>query len=92
MWRWMPLMWGKKPSCPSVLPQKLHPCAFFCRCLSPTERNYDIGKRGVLKSGGTDWMELRNHFWSRRTTRTWEYVRCAKRLNSGQARWALFFT
>ncbi len=29
-------------------PVKLHPCAFFSRKLSPAERNYDIGKRGLL--------------------------------------------
>lgn len=25
--------------------QNLHPCAFFSRCLSPAERNYDIGNQ-----------------------------------------------
>ncbi len=29
-------------------PPKLHPCAFFSRKLSPTERNYDIGNRELL--------------------------------------------
>lgn len=24
---------------------KLHPCAYFSHCLSPSERNYDIGNR-----------------------------------------------
>ncbi|KAI3374617.1 hypothetical protein L3Q82_021191 [Scortum barcoo] len=28
--------------------QKLHPCAFFSRRLSPAERNYDIGNRELL--------------------------------------------
>lgn len=23
---------------------KLHPCAFFSRCITPAERNYDMGK------------------------------------------------
>ena len=28
--------------------QKLHPCAFFSRRLSPAKRNYDIGNRELL--------------------------------------------
>jgi len=28
--------------------QKLHPCAFFSRRLSPAERNYEIGNRELL--------------------------------------------
>lgn len=28
--------------------QKLHPCTFFSRRLSPAERNYDIGNRELL--------------------------------------------
>ncbi|XP_061761001.1 uncharacterized protein LOC133555703 [Nerophis ophidion] len=28
--------------------KRLHPCAFFSRCLTPTERNYDIGNRELL--------------------------------------------
>ncbi len=27
---------------------KMHPCAFLSHCLSPTERNYDIGNRELL--------------------------------------------
>lgn len=32
----------------SAVDQKLHPCAFFSLCLSPAERNYDIGNRELL--------------------------------------------
>lgn len=38
----------------ALLPQragkdgKLHPCAFFCRQLSPSERNYDVGNWELL--------------------------------------------
>ncbi|KAF7641169.1 hypothetical protein LDENG_00290730 [Lucifuga dentata] len=32
----------------SVADQKLHPCAFFSRRLTPAERNYDIGNRDLL--------------------------------------------
>ncbi|KAK7886523.1 hypothetical protein WMY93_026144 [Mugilogobius chulae] len=32
----------------STSDQKLHPCAFFSRRLSPAERNYDIGNRELL--------------------------------------------
>lgn len=28
--------------------QKLHPCAFFSRGLSPAEVNYDVGNRELL--------------------------------------------
>ncbi len=32
----------------SASDQKLHPCAFFSRRLTPTERNYDTGNRELL--------------------------------------------
>lgn len=32
----------------SAADQTLHPCAFFSRCLSPAERNYDEGNREFL--------------------------------------------
>ncbi|KAK1794594.1 hypothetical protein P4O66_001314 [Electrophorus voltai] len=28
--------------------KKLHPCAYFSRCLSPAEKNYDVGDRKLL--------------------------------------------
>ena len=33
---------------PSAPDQKLHPCAFFSRRLSPAEHNYDVGNRELL--------------------------------------------
>ena len=78
--------------------QKLHPCAFFSRRLSPAEMNYDIGNRELLavKLALEEWRH-----WLEGTTQpflVWtdhknlEYIRSAKRLNSRQARWALFLT
>lgn len=32
----------------SAADQKLHPCAFFSRRLSPAEQNYDVGNRELL--------------------------------------------
>ncbi|KAF7640569.1 hypothetical protein LDENG_00034530, partial [Lucifuga dentata] len=32
----------------SAADQKLHPCAFFSRRLTPAEKNYDIGNRELL--------------------------------------------
>ena len=32
----------------SSTPQKLRPCAFFSKKLSPAERNYDVGDRELL--------------------------------------------
>lgn len=32
----------------SALDNKLHPCAFFSRRLSPAKENYDIGNRELL--------------------------------------------
>ncbi len=77
--------------------QKLHPCAFFSRKLSPTERNYDIGNRELLavKLALEEWRhwlegsELPFVVWT--DHKNLEYIRSAKRLNSRQARWALFF-
>ena len=35
----------------SASDQKLHPCSFFSHCLSPAERNYDVGALGALAGG-----------------------------------------
>lgn len=78
--------------------QKLHPCAFFSRRLTPAERNYDVGNRELLavKLALEEWRH-----WLEGTSQpflVWtdhknlEYIRSARRLNSRQARWALFFT
>ncbi len=75
----------------------MHPCAFFSHRLSPAERNYDIGNRELLavklaleewrhwlEGSGVPFMVWTDH-------KNLEYIQSAKRLNSRQARWALFF-
>ncbi|KAK7925711.1 hypothetical protein WMY93_008021 [Mugilogobius chulae] len=77
--------------------QKLHPCAYFSRKLSSAERNYDIGNRELLAiklalEEWRHWLEGAIHpfiVWSDHKNLT--YLQSAKRLNSRQARWALFF-
>lgn len=60
--------------------QRLHPCDFFSRHLSPAEWNYDADNRELLT------VELAIE---EQTTKT--YPSGAKPLNSSQARWALLF-
>lgn len=75
---------------------KLHPCAFFSRRLSSAERNYDIGNRELLAvvlalQEWRHWLEGAEHpfiIWT--DHKNLSYLRSAKRLNSRQARWALF--
>ncbi len=75
---------------------KMHPCAFLSHRLSPAERNYDIGNRELfavklaleewlhwLEGSGVPFIVWTDH-------KNLEYIRSAKRLNSRQARWALF--
>lgn len=77
--------------------QKVHPCAFFSRKLSATERNYDIGDRELLAvklalEEWRHWLEGADQpFMVWTDHKNLEYIRSAKRLNSRQARWALFF-
>ncbi|KAG1924662.1 hypothetical protein F2P79_026017 [Pimephales promelas] len=81
----------------SPVDDKMHPCAFFSHRLSPAERNYDIGNRELLavklaleewrhwlEGSGVPFIVWTDH-------KNLEYIRTAKRLNSRQARWALFF-
>ena len=76
--------------------QKLHPCAFFSRQLSPAERNYDVGNRELLAvvlafKEWRHWLEGASQpfvVWS--DHKNLSYLRSARRLNSRQARWALF--
>ena len=76
---------------------KLHPCAFLSRGLSPPERNYDVGNRELLavKLALEEWRhwlegaELPFVVWT--DHKNLSYIQSAKRLNSRQARWALFF-
>uniref|UniRef100_A0A3P8NIY2 Gypsy retrotransposon integrase-like protein 1 n=2 Tax=Astatotilapia calliptera TaxID=8154 RepID=A0A3P8NIY2_ASTCA len=76
---------------------KLQPCSFFSRRLSPAERNYDIGDLELLavKLALEEWRHLlegAEHpfiVWTDHKNLT--YLRNAKRLNTRQARWSLFF-
>ncbi|KAK7922179.1 hypothetical protein WMY93_009081 [Mugilogobius chulae] len=76
--------------------QKVHPCAFFSRRLTPAETNYDIGNRELLAvvlalQEWRHWLEgaeLPFIVWT--DHKNLSYLRSAKRLNSRQARWALF--
>ena len=76
---------------------KFHPCAFFSRCLTSPERNYDVGNRELLavKLALEEWRH-----WLEGTAqpfvvwtdhRNLKYIQSPKRLNSRQVRWALFF-
>ncbi len=76
---------------------KVHPCAYFSHRLSPAECNYDIGNRELLavKLALEEW-----HHWLEGSGvpfivwtdhKNLKYIKSAKRLNSRQARWALFF-
>lgn len=77
--------------------QKLHPCAYFSRRLSPAECNYTIGDRELLavKLALEEWRHLlegaEHPFVVWTDHKNLSYVKSAKRLNSRQARWALFF-
>ncbi len=75
---------------------KLHPCAFFSRGLSPAERNYDVGNRELLAvvlalQQWRHWLEGAAHpfiIWT--DLKNLVYLHTARRLNSCKARWALF--
>lgn len=75
----------------------LHPCAFLSRKLSPAERNYDIGNRELLAvkvalDEWQHWLEGEEQpflVWT--DHKNLEYLQTAKKLNSRQPRWALFF-
>ncbi|CAJ1078658.1 Pol polyprotein [Xyrichtys novacula] len=78
--------------------QKLHPCAFFSRRLTPAERNYDVGDRELLAVNLAleEWRHLLEGalqpfiVWT--DHKNLEYIRSARRMNSRQARWSLFFS
>ncbi|KAF7656700.1 hypothetical protein LDENG_00037160 [Lucifuga dentata] len=78
--------------------QKLHPCAFFSRRLTPAEKNYDIGNWELLAvklalEEWRHWLEgTKTPFMIWTDHKNLEYICTAKRLNSRQASWSLFFT
>ena len=75
----------------------VHPCAYFSHRLSPAEKNYAVGARELLalKLSLEEWHHLLEGsavpflVWT--DHRNLEYLRSAKRLNPGQARWSLLF-
>ena len=76
---------------------KMHPCAFLSRWLSRAERNSDVGNRELLVvklalEEWRHWLEGAEHpfiVWT--DHKNLEFIKKAKRLNSRQTRWALFF-
>ena len=82
----------------SAADAKVHLCAFYSHRLSPAERNYDIGNRELLavKLAIEEWRQWlegsRLPFMVWNDHRNLECLYSAKRLNSRQARWALFFS
>jgi len=68
---------------------KLHPCAYFSRCLSPSERNYDMGNRELLAvkmalEEWRHWLEGSEHpFMVWTDHKNLEYIKTA-RLAPGQ--------
>ena len=75
---------------------KLHPCAFFSRRLTPAESNYDVGNRELLAvvlalQEWRHWLEgAAQPFIVWTDHKNLAYLRTARRLNTRQARWALF--
>ena len=76
----------------------MRPCAFFSRRLSPAERNYGIGDRELLAiklalEEWRHWLEgVDTPFIVWTDHKNLEYIKSAKRLNSRQARWSIFFS
>ena len=80
----------------SAKDNKLHPCAFFSRKLTPAEKNYDIGNKElavkVTLAEWRHWLEgAEQPFLVWTDHKNLEYLKNAKRLNSRLARWSLFF-
>ena len=88
--------WGL--SCPNAGDAKVHPCAFYSHRLSPAERNYDIRNKELLavKLAMEEWRQwlegARLPFLVWTDHKNLEYLHSAKRLDSRQAWWALFFS
>jgi len=76
---------------------EVHPCAFSSQHLFLAEWNYDVGNREVLAiklalEEWRHWLEAaKQHFivWTDHKNRT--HLQNAKRWNSHQARWSMFF-
>ena len=76
---------------------KVHPCAFFSRHLTPAENNYAVGDRKflALKLALEEWRHLLEGsmlpfiVWT--DHKNLEYVLIAKHLNPRQSRWSLLF-
>ena len=70
---------------------KMHPCAFLSRRLSPAERNYDVGNRELLAvkvalEEWRHWLEgAEQPFIVWTDHKNLEFIRKAKKLNSRQA-------
>lgn len=70
---------------------KLHPCAFFSRCLTQAEQNYDMGDRELLAIKlalleRQHWLAGSDHLvliWT--DHKNLAYLQAAKRLNARQA-------
>ena len=77
---------------------KVHSCAFYSHHLSPAEQNYDIVNKELLAvklalEEWRQWLEVTQvpfQVWT--DYKNLEYLQTARRLNSRQARWALFFS
>ncbi len=91
--------WGLGPFClrDHLRTREYIPAHFFSHRLTLTERNYDIGNRELLAvklalEGRRHWLEgAAFPFMVWTDHKNLEYIRTAKRINSRQARWALFF-
>ncbi|KAI2656629.1 Transposon Tf2-9 polyprotein [Labeo rohita] len=96
-WRWTPLLWELEQFCHSTR-ENHHPCVFYSKKLSLVEQNYDIDNRELLAiklalEECRHWLEGAKHPFEVLTDhKNLQYLREAKRLNSRQARWSLFFT
>ena len=72
---------------------KVHLCAFYSHRLSPAKQNYDIGNKELLavKLALEEWIEgaqVPFQVWT--DLKNLKYLQTVKRLNSRQARWAMF--
>lgn len=75
---------------------KLQLCAFFSRCLSPAERNYDNSELLAIKLALEEWchwLERAEHPFTIWTDhKNLIFLHPVKRLNARQAHWSLFFS